>query len=94
MVAGIEWDVTYVGVGNLNLHNPMKISKNYVTVVPAYGRDYKNKADATKDFVDGKDFQIQHFNYPQTYCSIHDFEKGVKVELRYKAKQSVTIVTV
>jgi len=72
----------------------MKITENYVSIVPAYGRDYKNKQSAEQDFRAGKDFQIQHFNYPQTYCSIHDFEKGVKVELRYKAKQSVTIVTV
>ena len=71
----------------------MKISENYVTIVPAYGRDYKNKADATKDFLDGKDFQIQHFNYPQTYCSVRDFEKGTKVEVRFKKLQSVVIVT-
>lgn len=71
-----------------------KITENYVTVVPAYGRDYKNKTEAEKDFREGKDFQIQHFNYPQTYCSVRDFEQGVKVEVRFKKLQSVVIVTV
>jgi hypothetical protein len=28
-----------------------------MTVIPAYGRDYKSKADALKDWNDGKDFK-------------------------------------
>ena len=28
-----------------------------MTVIPAYGRDYKSKADTLKDWNDGKDFK-------------------------------------
>lgn len=73
-----------------------KITQNYMVVSPAYGRDYKNKAAATKDFLDGKDFILESFMVRPsgTYCSIRDFASGVKVEVRYARLTKLTIVTV
>jgi hypothetical protein len=63
------------------------------TLTPAYGRDYKSKAEVEKAFRDGKDFQYNSFN-GSGYCSINDFAPGSKVQLRYKNIRSVTVVTV
>jgi hypothetical protein len=72
-----------------------KITQDYQVVTPAYGRDYKNAADAKKDFLAGKDFLIQSviygFNVP---CDVSNFEPGVKVTVRYKSRTMSTIVTV
>lgn len=34
---------------------------NYVTLTPAYGRDYKSRPAVITDWEAGKDFTIQHF---------------------------------
>lgn len=34
---------------------------NYVTLTPAYGRDYKSRPAVIADWESGKDFTIQHF---------------------------------
>jgi len=60
-----------------------KITENYQTVIPAYGRDYKNKAEVAADFKNGKDFQLQSLRYGRGYCSIRDFAPGVVVNVRY-----------
>ena len=73
------------------------ISEDYCVVSPAYGRDYRNKADATKAFLSGEDWVFQSIapNPPRgTYCSVRDFEPGTRVEVRYKRLEMVTIVTV
>jgi hypothetical protein len=41
-----------------------------LTIVPAYGRDYKNKQACLEDWNNGKDFQI----YSGPYCSNRDIE--------------------
>ena len=65
-------------------------------VVPAYGRDYKNAKDAEKDFQDGKDFIINDISsrWDGKPCSIRDLPKGEQVEIRYKKKTLLTVVTV
>ena len=45
-----------------------------VSAIPAYGRDYKNKAAVLKDFLEGKDFNLQTYN-ASGYFSIRDLEK-------------------
>lgn len=40
-----------------------------MTVIPAYGRDYKSKAAAIADWQAGKDFRIMPSGQ---YCSIRD----------------------
>lgn len=65
------------------------ITTNYVTLTPAYGRDYRNKKDVTQHFLDGKDFVLSN-----SYVSIRDFAAGTKVNIRYANKTKVTVVTV
>ena len=67
------------------------VTEDYRILTPAYGRDYKSRKEAEEAFRGGKDFQLQ----PEgCYCSIRDFTSGVKVEVWYKKKTMVTIVTV
>lgn len=69
------------------------ITENYIQLQPAYGKDYKNKAEIEKAFKDGKDFEGGYqINFK--LCSIRDFAKGVKVELRYAKLTKAHIVTV
>ena len=60
-----------------------------ITVIPAYGRDYKIAIDAKKDWKDGKDFIIAdcHNRYDGKPCSIRD---GLKVAIRYNKLQRMT----
>lgn len=37
---------------------------NYVTLTPAYGRDYKNKSEVKTAWESDKDFLIQSFGHP------------------------------
>lgn len=72
------------------------ISQNYLVISPAYGRDYKSRAAAEKDFKEGKDFKMESVSSggSGSYCSIRDFKPGVKVSIRYKRMTRVTIITV
>jgi hypothetical protein len=70
---------------------PGKINKHYVTLTPAYGRDYKSAEAAQKDFLQGKDFIEAWSGKP---CSISDFEELVVVTLRYSKLRKVTHATV
>ena len=72
------------------------IEKDYVTLTPAYGRDYANVHDVNKAFADAKDFILQDitsrwFGKP---CSVLDFKKGTKVRIRYNKLRSVAIIEV
>ncbi len=60
-----------------------------ITVIPAYGRDYKNAKSAKQDWKDGKDFIIADLSNPYDGkpCSIRD---GLKVTIRYNKLQKVT----
>lgn len=40
------------------------IMDNSITLIPAYGRDYKNKKEVLKDFEENKDFLIADFFHP------------------------------
>ena len=67
-----------------------------MTLVPAYGRDYKSKGDAEKDFRDGKDFQIADISSPDDgrYCSVTDFSTGTPLNLRFKKLRSICVIKV
>lgn len=71
-----------------------KITVNYQTVSPAYGRDYRNAKDAQADFLSGKDFVMESLGHSGTYCSVHNFASGVTVSVRYNKKQKVINVKV
>lgn len=57
---------------------------NYITVSPAYGRDYRSKAAAIQDWKDGKDFVYHGLDASGRYCSIRDFGPGDVINIRYK----------
>lgn len=69
------------------------MSQNYATLTPAYGRDYKSKAEAEKDFNDGKDFML---NTPGQRCLINkaQIQPGITVNLRYAKLQKIAPVKV
>jgi hypothetical protein len=50
------------------------------TIVPAYGRDYRSEKEARADWYGGKDFQVA---ITGQYCSIRDFDKTNKLQLRF-----------
>jgi hypothetical protein len=54
----------------------------WMTLVPAYGRDYKTAEDVLKDWLAGKDFQIQDvsWEFNGRYISIRDALEGGSCE--------------
>ena len=55
----------------------------YLTVTPAYGRDYKSQKAVKADWSANKDFVIANPGYP-TYINKRDADRdGVKVMARY-----------
>lgn len=64
------------------------------SIIPAYGRDYKSKAEAEQAWKDGQDFIIQNFFSPDDgrYVNIHEMKKTDTAELRYRKLERVTMV--
>ena len=66
-----------------------------MTIVPAYGRDYKSKKAALADWQAGKDFRIVGYRSEGggTYVSIRDRAtiEG-SIQIRYYKLQRVVIV--
>jgi len=55
----------------------------YLTVTPAYGRDYKSQKAVKADWSANKDFVIATLGHP-TYINKRDADRdGVKVMARY-----------
>jgi hypothetical protein len=55
----------------------------YLTVMPAYGRDYKSQKAVKEDWAANKDFIIATLGHP-TYINKQDADRdGVKVMARY-----------
>jgi hypothetical protein len=61
----------------------------YYELRPAYGRDYKSKAEVLNAFRRGDDFEGD-YNLGYKYCSIADLKPGDTAMLRYKADRMVT----
>lgn len=68
-----------------------KITQNYLTLAPAYGRDYQSAREAKQSFLSGKDWIDARCG---SYCSVSDFEAGVTVNLRYGKLRKVAVVKV
>lgn len=69
----------------------------YLTLVPAYGRDYKSAKAVKADFDANKDFVVADFDSPYDGKSVNkaDLLKagGVKaVNIRYKKLANLTVV--
>lgn len=75
------------------MHESGKITRNYMSLTPAYGRDYRSAKDARDDFLAGKDF-VAHDHTGSGYCAIRDFESGVVVNIRYRRQTQVCTVRV
>lgn len=65
----------------------------FITLTPAYGRDYRSSSAAIEDFEAGKDF-IYHdpsSPYDGKPCSIRDFPNGGDIKIRYNNLRSLTV---
>lgn len=61
------------------------IEKNYITLTPAYGRDYTSVTDVKTAFLNGCDFILQDVT-SQWYgkpTNVLDMKPGTKVRIRY-----------
>lgn len=62
----------------------------YVTLSPAYGRDYKSAKAAVAAFYAGQDWVVRDPLVPATYANVDSFESGATAMLRYKNLTRVT----
>jgi hypothetical protein len=65
-----------------------------MTLVPAYGRDYKNKKDVLADFNAGKDFVIADFlsPYDGKPANKQDLVDEKRIHIRYKKLTQICVV--
>jgi hypothetical protein len=70
----------------------------YITCLPSYGRDYKSKKAVQADYDAGKDFTIVSLDRDNgSQINKQDAERiegGVTLNIRYKRKESVHVITV
>lgn len=70
----------------------------YLTLVPAYGRDYKSRKAVLADWEAGKDFLIQDISSPHDgrYINKEDAAslKGTTFNIRYKNFTQICVVKV
>jgi nitrous oxide reductase len=70
--------------------------KNSITVIPAYGRDYKSKAQIQKDWDEGKDFLINDIISPHDgrYINKQDASNSglCEIRVRYSNLRKVTVI--
>lgn len=70
---------------------------NYITLCPAYGRDYKSKAAVLDDFQNGKDFMVADYmspwnGKPATRAELLAHYGNVTVNIRYEKNRRVAVV--
>lgn len=65
----------------------------YYELTPAYGRDYKTKAEVTAAWTDGKDF-IGDYQLGFALVNREDIPKPCMVNLRYHKNRKVAVVKV
>jgi hypothetical protein len=68
----------------------------FLTLVPAYGRDYKNGKEVQADWDSGKDFQICDMGSRDNgrYMNIEDAPKGSTLNIRFKRLANVKVIKV
>ncbi len=69
----------------------------YVTVVPAYGRDYKSQKEVKAAWAEGKDFRIEDMSHPDNGRCINKDDPGVKgltLNIRYKKLTQICVIKV
>ena len=67
-----------------------------LTLVPAYGRDYKSGKEVQEAWDAGKDFQINQFGNPDDgrYINKQDAKPGMTLNIRYKKLTGVKVIKV
>ena len=69
-----------------------------MTLIPAYGRDYKSAKAVKEDFASNKDFQVADMSsaYNGRYVNREDLSQSniEKVNIRYNNLRSLTLVKV
>ena len=66
--------------------------ESVMTLTPAYGRDYKSKALAIKDFDAGKDFVANTYNHEGYITKSELLEMNIhEVNIRYKKLTMVVV---
>lgn len=66
----------------------------YITVRPAYGRDYKTAKAVKADYEAGKDFVIVEFGHDYgRYINKDDHAKGTTLNVRYDRDRKVLPIT-
>lgn len=63
----------------------------YVSVIPAYGRDYKSKKAVLEDWNANKDFLIQDMEY-SGYISKSDKPAHFILNIRYNKLQHICVI--
>jgi hypothetical protein len=64
-----------------------------VTLVPAYGRDYRNKRALLADWLDGKDFIIQSIGHPYDGKPMNKEQaQDGTYAVRYDAKRKIAVL--
>jgi hypothetical protein len=68
----------------------------FLTLVPAYGRDYKNGKEVQADWDAGKDFIINNAFSPDDgrYINKQDAKPGMTLNIRYKRLMNIKQIKV
>lgn len=68
----------------------------YITLVPAYGRDYKNGKEVQTAWDEGKDFRIEDMSHPNygAYMNNKDATPGMVLNIRYKKQMNIKQITI
>jgi hypothetical protein len=71
----------------------------YLTLIPAYGRDYKSKAAVMKDWKEDKNFVVANLFDPWDgkLCNKEDLERNGSVKgvnIRYDGLRKIVVVKV
>ncbi len=64
---------------------------SHITVIPAYGRDYKSKKEILADWVSHKDFQCVGFHGEGYVCDTDITNSDINV--RYARQTKVAVLT-
>ena len=67
----------------------------YITLTPAYGRDYTSKKAVLADWNAGKDFVISTYGPDDgRYINKEDAPKGATLNIRYKRMTQICVIKV
>lgn len=67
----------------------------YITLIPAYGRDYTSKKAVLADWNAGKDFVVASYGPDDgKYVNKEDAPRGATLNIRYKRLTQICVVKV